>query len=143
MHLSLRICERCFSTRFLSFGSPTRLVRFGFLGETVSGVAVTPEDASFFSVDAALWSSAHTIGQRVMGVAVKDRANGKLRRLRRGQLVGGRKLSTNTATSVAGHLRVILQRKKEPLFHLATEWLPDMTRMARLEALNPPERPAI
>jgi hypothetical protein len=73
-----------------------------------------------------------------MGVAVKDRANGKLHRLRRGQLGGGRKLSTTVATSVAGHLRVILQIKKESLFQLATERLAERGDCAHLEALNPP-----
>ena len=56
---------------------------------------------------------AHDIGQVVMGFAFKDVADGKRRVLGDGQSVGGGKLGTNITTSIADHLRMILQGKKE------------------------------
>jgi len=77
-----------------------------------------------------------------MGFVFKDVANGKGRRIAGRQSIGGRKLRTNVATSVAGHLGMVFQPEEESLFELATERLPDMGSRARLEAGNPPRNGA-
>ena len=48
----------------LGFGSPTRLVRFGFVGETASLASISLDDASSFREDGTLmrcWGSSTTV----------------------------------------------------------------------------------
>ena len=73
-----------------------------------------------------------------MRLALESVANREWRVFRGWQSIGRGKLGANVATRVAGHLGVVFEPEKEPLFELTTEWLPNMGRRTRLEAGNPP-----
>jgi len=73
----------------------------------------------------------------MMGLALKDIANGERSILWSRQSVGGCKVGIDVAASIPRHLGMVFQVHQEPFLQLATERLPDMMRVSRFEARNP------